>query len=159
MAQPPNQNESQYDREIVVRDQQQQVMTPSGPVMQSVYVTEQRDRLAAQRARFRWISGLIALLFGTLETLILARIVLKLLNANPDNGIFKFVYGVTSPFVRPFLTILPAPSFGNGSVLELSSIVAFFAYMLVGVAIERLLRILILRPPSGTTATRVERRH
>lgn len=158
MAQQPPPNEPQYDREIVVRDQYQQVMTPGGPMMQSVSVTEQRDRLAAQAARFRWISGLVALIFGTLETLILARIVLKLLNANPDNGIIRFIYGFTRPFVAPFLTILPEPTFGNGSVLELSSIVAFFAYMLVGVGIERFLRLLILRPPSGTTATRVERR-
>ncbi len=157
MAQQPP-NDQRYDREIVVRDQYQQVMTPAGPVMQSVAVTEQHDRLAAQAARYRWISALIAFVFAIIETLILARIALKLLNANPDNGIISFIYGVTGPIVGPFLTILPEPSFENGSVLELSSIVAFFAYMLVGIGLQRLLRLVMLRPPSGTTATRIERR-
>lgn len=156
--QPPSDNSNpQYDREIVVRDQYQQVMTPGGPVMQSVAVTEQHDRLLAQQSRYRWIAGLIAFFFAIFETMILARITLKLLNANPDNGFIRFIYGFTEPLVGPFLTILPEFTFGNGSILELSSFVAFFAYMIVGVGIDRLLRLLILRPPSGTTATRIER--
>jgi uncharacterized protein YggT (Ycf19 family) len=157
MAQQPPQNPQNFDREIVVRDQYQQVMTPTGPVLQSVAVTEQHDRLAARAARYRWVSGLIALVFGILEMFILARITLKVLAANPDNGVVRFIYGFTEPFVTPFLTILPEFSFGTNSVLELSSIVAFIAYMLAGGLLDQLLRLVILRPPSGSSATRIER--
>ena len=158
MAQHPPPGNRNFDQEIVVSDQYQRVMTPNGPVMQSVAVTEQYDRLAARRARFRWISALIAFLFGILEMLLLARIVLKLLGANADNGVVGFIYGFTSPFVGPFLTILPELSFGTNSVLELSTIVAFIAYMVAGGLLDTLLRLVILRPPSGNTATRIERR-
>jgi hypothetical protein len=103
-----------YDQEMVVRDQYQQVITPTGPVAQQVSVTEMRDELAARRARARWISGLVSFFFGLLVVLIAIRFVFKALVANPDNGFVQFIYNVTEPFVAPFLTILPATSNREG---------------------------------------------
>ena len=153
---PPN---PRYDQEVVVHDHYQQVMTPTGPAMQDVAVTEYHDCAAARRARFRWVSGLVYFLFGVLEVLIAARFALKLLAANPDNPFVRFIYDVTAPFVAPFLTILPALSPWEGSVLELSALVAIIVYAILSWVIVKVAELIILRPGTGRTVTRVERRN
>ena len=146
-----------HDQEVVVRDQWQQVMTPTGPVTQQVAVTEMHDEVAARRARARWISGLVSFLFGILVVLIALRFLLKAIIANPDNGFVQFIYSVTEPFVAPFLTILPATSNREGQVWEWSSLIAIAIYLMLDWMPVKLIHLLIVRPASGSTATRVER--
>jgi uncharacterized protein YggT (Ycf19 family) len=154
----PDPQERRYDQEVVVRDKWQRVMTPSGPVVQGVAVTERHDRAAARQGKALWITGLISFLCGTLVVLIALRVLLKLLVANPGNGFVRFLYNVTEPFVAPFLTILPAVSFREGQVLEFSALIAIVVYLILGWFLDRLLWLLIVRPTSGRTATRIERR-
>ena len=71
----------------------------------------------------------------------IARVALKLLAANADVGFVRFVYGVSAPLVAPFQGIFPTPA-GNGSVVELSSLVAIAVYAAVAWAIVRVVSIL-----------------
>lgn len=94
---------------------------------------------------------IVYLVFGIIEALILIRVILKLLAANPDAGFSSLIYGLTAPFVAPFEGVFPAPS-GGGSVLELSSILAIIVYILLAWAIVRIIDLVNRRRPPAVTA-------
>jgi hypothetical protein len=72
----------------------------------------------------------IYLLFGLLEGLLGIRFVLGLLGANPAAGFAQFVYGITGPFIAPFVGLFGQPRF-EGSVFEFNSLVAILVYALI----------------------------
>lgn len=87
---------------------------------------------------------IVYLVFGIIEALILIRILLKLLAANPDAGFSSFMYGITEPFVAFFEGVFPTPA-SRGSVLELSSVLAIIVYALLAYIIVRVIRIVSRR--------------
>ena len=99
------------------------------------------------RERLPWVSPtyrasqILYLLLGIVETLIIIRVVLKLLAANSGVGFVRFAYGVSAPLMAPFQGIFPTPVSHN-SVLELSSLVAMVVYALVAWGIVRIVFIL-----------------
>src|SRR6267143_1579538 len=62
--------------------------------------------------------------FGIIEGLLLIRLVLKLLGANPHAGFTTFIYGLTDVFMAPFRNLLPTIGSSSGAVLEVSVLVA-----------------------------------
>ena len=107
---------------------------------------EERELAASNRR--------VAILLGIGAALIALRVILKLLAANPNAGFSSFIYGVTGPLVAPFAGIVGTPAASNGSVLELSSILAIVVYLIAAWIVVRLLQIVIDRPASGVSATR-----
>jgi hypothetical protein len=83
---------------------------------------------------------IIYLILGTLEVLLLSRLLLRLLAANPDAGFSSLIYGLTWPFVALFEGVFPEPG-GHGSVLELSTILAMIVYALLAWGIVRVIEI------------------
>jgi len=147
--------DSGYDQEVVARAQRQHVVTPSGDIAgQDVAVMETVDNVEARRSTANWITGLIYFLFGLIEIAIALRILLKLLAASPDAGFSRFIYGVTGPFVAPFAGIVGEPAASNGSVFELSSVLALIVYLLLSWIVAKLVQLLIDRPASGVSASR-----
>lgn len=65
-----------------------------------------------------------------LEILIGFRVFLKLIAANPQSGFASFIYGVTAPFLTPFVGLTTSPS-ANGSIFEFPSIIAMLVYALL----------------------------
>lgn len=112
---------------------------PGGPVYENGDPEAPISR--ADRAR-----QVVYLIFGIIEVLIAIRVVLKLLAANPDAGFTSFIYGITEPLVAPFLGVFPEPSGNNGSVFELSSVLAIIVYMLLAYVIVRVIHIMSHRP-------------
>jgi uncharacterized protein YggT (Ycf19 family) len=94
-------------------------------------------RIAALR-----LTQLVYWVFGLIEGLIVIRLVLKSLGANPAAGFSQFIYGITAPLVAPFVGLFNNPSY-QGSVLELSSIIALIVYALAAWLIARLVWILV----------------
>jgi hypothetical protein len=78
---------------------------------------------------------------GIVEALLIIRVVLKALGANPAAGFSQLVYSVSAPLVLPFQGIFPTPATSR-SVLELSALVAIVVYALVAWGIVRLIAIL-----------------
>lgn len=93
----------------------------------------------------RRATEVIYLVFGVIDALLLIRLVLKLLAANPLAGFSKFIYGLTDFFLAPFRNLLPAVGGGSGSVLEMSTVIAIIVYALIGWAIVRLVAIVFFR--------------
>ena len=144
-----------YDQEVVVREERQDVATPDGGVVaQDVAVAESYDREGARWATADWLTGLVYFLAGLLAIVIAIRVVLRLLAANPDSGFARLIYGLSGPLVAPFRGILGTPGAGNGAVFEASSLLAIAIYFLVGWIVARVIRLAVARPASGVSATR-----
>jgi hypothetical protein len=107
------------------------------------------------------ITQLIWLALGILEGLIVLRIGLKLIGANPDSPIVSLIYGFTYIFLFPFEGMTATPAAGS-MVLELSSLFAMVIYALIAWAVERVIWLLLYRPRGpvvGTTQTTSSERH
>ncbi|HSG44036.1 MAG TPA: hypothetical protein VLA72_12845 [Anaerolineales bacterium] len=102
---------------------------------------------------YRFISfkttQIIVLVFGILEVLIGLRILLKLIGANPDGPIVTLIYGITTPFLAPFLGLIGSPTIGN-MVLEGYSMFAITIYALIALALKKLIWVIFSRPPRGS---------
>ena len=90
-------------------------------------------------------SQLIWLVFGVLEALIILRIGLKLIGANPDSPIVALIYGITGLFLIPFVGMIGSPTSGS-MVLETSSMFALGVYALIAIAFERVVWLIFYRP-------------
>ncbi|HEX6800093.1 MAG TPA: YggT family protein [Ktedonobacterales bacterium] len=119
---------------------------PVGPVQRAGYVPPAQPVQPVQPARPVMVSNgyraaqIIYLILGILETLLLIRLVLKLLAANPNAGFTSLIYGITFPFVALFEGVFPTPQ-SNGSVLELSTILAMIVYALLAWGIVKVIDI------------------
>lgn len=87
---------------------------------------------------------LVYLVFGVIDGLLIIRLILKLLGANPTAGFSNWLYNVTNFFLVPFKNILP--TIGNDqSQLEMSVVLAILVYALLGWAIGRFVAIVFYR--------------
>jgi YggT family protein len=109
----------------------------------------ERDQTLNRLSQFIW------LLFGILEGLILIRVFLKLIAANPANPFARLIYGLTDLFLWPFFGLTITPS-AEGIVFEIPSLIALIVYALIGWVIVRLVWLLFDRP-SRTSVTTYER--
>jgi uncharacterized protein YggT (Ycf19 family) len=101
---------------------------------------------------------LIWLFLGVLEGLLALRFVLKLIAANPESPIAKFIYAITNLFLLPFTGLTATPSAG-GMVLELSTMIAMVVYGLIAWAIERIVWVIFYRPRGPVTQTTTTDQH
>ena len=91
---------------------------------------------------------IVTFVFGILQALLILRIVLLLLVANPGNDVVKFVLNVTQPFVEPFLGMfsLNRVTADQGSIFDVAALVALIAWTLVEALILAAIRIFARRP-------------
>jgi uncharacterized protein YggT (Ycf19 family) len=118
-----------YERERIVTED------PAVPAESEVVSTSNPGWRAVQ---------FVYLVFGIIEGLLLIRLVLKLLGANPHAGFSNWVYNITAIFLAPFKNILP--TIGNDqSLLEMSVVLAILVYALLGWGVARLVAIIFYR--------------
>jgi hypothetical protein len=85
--------------------------------------------------------------FGVLQALLILRIILLLLVANPGNDVVNFVFNITQPFVEPFLGMFSLNRVEAGqSVVDVAAIVALIGWTLVEMLILAAIRIFSRRP-------------
>ena len=88
------------------------------------------------------IGQLIALALGIVEMLLIVRIVLLLLAANPDATFSSLIFGWTAPLVAPFQGVFPNAVGGQGAVIDVAAILAMVVYALLARVVEAAVRIL-----------------
>lgn len=76
---------------------------------------------------------------SVLEAILAIRFFLKLLGANPGAGFTDLMYGLSAPFVAPFLSVFNITPVAAGSVFEWTTLLAMFIYWFVAVGIIQLL--------------------
>jgi hypothetical protein len=112
-----------------------------GELRERPFAVERRPDPIAART-----SQVVYFVFGIVEGLITIRLILKLLAANPNAGFSNLIYTVTNPLVAFFQDVFPEPQ-SNGSVLELSSLLALVVYALLAWGTVRLIWITRRRGP------------
>jgi uncharacterized protein YggT (Ycf19 family) len=78
-------------------------------------------------------SRVVSFLFGILQALLILRIILLLLVANPGNDVVSFILSATDPFVEPFRGMfqLDRVTADQGSTLDVAAIVALIGWTLI----------------------------
>ena len=89
-----------------------------------------------------FFSTIINIVFTIIELLISARIVLKLLSANPFTPFVNWIYSLTLGLISPFVNIFPSPVFRGGYVLDIPAIVALVVYAIIAYVIFQLIEFL-----------------
>ena len=92
-----------------------------------------RVRIAARVAQFT--NYAFALVYG----LLVIRLVLALISAQPGNGFSRFVAAVTNPFVAPFQGVVSNPSAADGTMRVVPIMIAAVGYAALHAAIHALL--------------------
>ena len=100
---------------------------------------------ANQNSSVARIVNIVYLVFGALEVLLVLRIVLHLISANPDNSFANFVNGLSSPFVALFANLLQNPTLGTG-VLEITTMFALVVYAIAAWLVGRAIWLTLSRP-------------
>jgi len=124
----------------------QRVSGPAGEqVVHSEHVSlpSNAARRAADVARAKQI---IYFIFGAIEVLLALRFILLVLGANEASGFVRLIYGLSRPFVLPFLGIFGEPTLG-ASVLEWASLVGIVVYALVAYGLARLVELIYAPAP------------
>ena len=95
-----------------------------------------------------YASRIVTFAFGVLQALLILRIILLLLVANPGNDVVNLVFNITQPFVEPFVGMfsLNRVEADQGSVLDVAAIVALIGWTLVEALILAAIRIFSRRP-------------
>ena len=76
-------------------------------------------------------------ILGIIEVVLAFRFLLKLFGANPAAGFSSFIYGFSSPFAGPFLSVFRITKV-QGSVFEWTTLLAMLVYWLIAWGIIRL---------------------
>lgn len=123
------------------------------------YDTVAYDPYESRRLAGHRLTQLIYWIFALIEGLIAIRVILKALGANQAAGFAQFIYSVTAPLVAPFVGLFTNPTY-QGSVLELSSIVAMIVYALIAWLLGKLVWILVgeTRSAMRTRSTQMDSR-
>ncbi len=132
-------------------DQHEEVVVEQGPGY------ERREEVVHDYAAERnnalyFLTNFVWLTFGVVEGLILLRIVLRMIGANPATPFAAFVYSITDLFLWPFFGLVAEPQVNN-FVLEISSIIAMIVYALIAWVIVRLLWMLLGGSPTRRVST------
>jgi uncharacterized protein YggT (Ycf19 family) len=132
--------EVEVERDPVTgRVHEHRTVTSEGPVVPA----ETAEVVSTFNPGWRAIQ-LVYLVFGLIDGLLLIRLVLKLLGANPQAGFPSGIYNVTEVFLGPFKNILPTIG-DRQSQLEMSVVIAILVYALVGWAVARLMAIIFYK--------------
>jgi hypothetical protein len=115
----------QVDRTVVTQE-------PTATAGQRTVRTESRRVATSGPGASEMSRRIIVLLFGLIQVVIGARIVLLLLDANEANGLVSGILNISQLFVAPFEGILRTDALhAAGSVLDITAIVAFVGWTVV----------------------------
>jgi hypothetical protein len=132
-------------------ERETQTVDPNAPAAVSSHRVSERVVEPAGPGPVTVAMRVVTFAFGVLQALLVLRIILLLLIANPGNDVVSFILGVTDPFVEPFVGMfeLDRVTGDEGSVLDVAAIVALIGWTLVEAVILAGLRIFSRRPATA----------
>ena len=116
----------------------------AAPAAQAASVrTTERAYVPAGPSGVTTLARLITFVFGVLQALLILRIILLVLIANPGNDVVSFILSITDPFVEPFRGMfrLDQVSARSGSMLDIAALVALVGWTLIEALIIAVLRL------------------
>ena len=118
-----------YERRVTTRtDQDPAYVAPTGAARTDQVV----ERTEVSPSGGEMLRRLVVLIFGIIQTLIVLRIVLLLLNAREGNDIVAFILNTSQLFVAPFIGIFNQDALASGgSVLDIAAIAALVGWTIL----------------------------
>ncbi|MBA2502772.1 MAG: YggT family protein [Pyrinomonadaceae bacterium] len=107
-------------------------------------VVESEREVERSRTMAR-VSQVVDYMFYVLYSLLVLRLILALLRANPRSGFVEFIYSVTNPFFAPFRGIISNRGTDEVIAQAVPIIIALIVYALLHAGINGLLRLLAHR--------------
>jgi hypothetical protein len=102
------------------------------PLTQETVLTDRRSISRTSPGGPEMTRRIIVLVFGLIQIVIGARIVLLLLDAREANGLVSGILNVSQVFVAPFVGILGKDSLhAAGSVLDVAAVLAFVGWSIL----------------------------
>jgi hypothetical protein len=122
-----------YERRVVTRRDDPGYVAPAAPgVATGVTTGETVETTNVAPSGGELLRRVVTLIFGLIQTVIVLRIVLLLLNAREGNGIVQFILDVSQPFVAPFIGIFNVDALhASGSVLDIAAIAALVGWTIL----------------------------
>ncbi len=114
-----------YERRVVTRRVDSGYVAPAatGEVVEKTVVMPSGGEFARR---------VVTLIFGIIQTLIVLRILLLLLDAREGNGIVSFILNMSQPFVAPFVGIFNVDALrASGSILDIAAIAALVGWTIL----------------------------
>jgi YggT family protein len=127
------------DRTTIVERTTETRVDDRRPVTGAAYVADPHTNVnAVASASPVWtLTRVVTLIFTVLEIILLARFLLRLLGANPDQPLVAALYGLTDPLVRPFEGIFSIPP---DSAIDIAALLAIVFMFLVAALIVALVK-------------------
>jgi len=111
-----------YERRVVTR-------TDDPAAVPGTATNQVVERTDVSPSGGEMLRRVVTLIFGIIQTFIVLRIVLLLLNAREGNEIVAFILNVSQVFVAPFIGIFNNDALASGgSVLDIAAIVALVGW-------------------------------
>ena len=124
--------ENQVAAQVVRKTTTQAEPQAKGEAAQKVY--------EKKKTIFRF-NQIIWYILGLIEALLIFRVVLKALGANPSVGFTSLIYSITTPLAAPFSGILGVSTTGT-SMIEWSTTIAAIVYLCVAWGLVYLLNLI-----------------
>ena len=120
-----------YERKIVTRTDQ--TTDPGYVAPAGVARTDQVvERAEVSPSGGEMLRRVVVLIFGIIQTFIVLRIVLLLLNAREGNDLVAFILNTSQIFVAPFIGIFNQDALAaGGSVLDIAAIAALVGWTIL----------------------------
>ena len=120
-----------YERRVVTRSDPGYV-TPAGTVAPAG-TGEVVEQTTVSPSGGEQLRRVVTLIFGIIQTLIVLRIVLLLLNARESNDIVQFILNASQPFVAPFMGLFNVPDAlqSSGSILDIAAVAALVGWTIL----------------------------
>ena len=125
------------------------------PVAAGAQRAEQTSVVEGRSAR-SVVTGLIGVVAGIIEALVLLRLVLRLLGAGTGASFTRLIYDITAPLVRPFTGMFDQWVSGN-SVFEPETLIALIVYAVAAWLLMALMRAILPARTSSERFTQVRR--
>lgn len=114
----------------------------AGPEWRSSARRYDRSRYRAERARRKLYTGPILIaIFAAIEGLLALRILGQATSADTSSSLFRPVMVITDLLVAPFRDLRPEHTAKDTGIIEFSSLVAFEAYLVIGLALIFLIQV------------------
>ena len=120
-----------YERRVVTRNDPGYV-TPEGTVAPAG-TGEVVEQTTVTPSGGELLRRVVTLIFGIIQTVIVLRIVLLLLNARESNDIVQFILNASQPFVAPFMGLFNVPDAlqSSGAVLDIAAVAALVGWTIL----------------------------
>ena len=107
--------------------------TAAPAVVEPAYAGEVVEQTTMAPSGGELARRVVTLIFGIIQTLIVLRIVLLLLNAREGNDIVQFILSASQPFVVPFMGLFHFPDQlqASGSVLDVAALAALVGWTIL----------------------------